>query len=641
MKKILITPLLFILFLLYSCDGFLDIVPDNVATIEHAFSNRTSAEKFLFTCYSYLPSQGKPAVDPAILGSDEIWIHDLDQTYSASLGAFNTYNTKRGLQNVSTPLCNFWDGGNSGSNLFIGLRDCNIFLDNIQSVLDVSPAERNRWAAEVTFLKAYLHYYLLRMYGPIPLIRENLPISASINEVQVYRDPVDECVNYIVELLDEAAEVLPLEVYIPIEEMGRITKPIARALKAEVLLLAASPLFNGNPAYADLVDSRGVHLFPTEYSVEKWKIAMDACLDAIETADSANHQIYYFNDLRYPVSDETKALMSNRNVYGEKWNREIIWGIPENTISLSQGFTLPPFTEEHLTNAVGQPVFSAPLHVAEMFYSKNGVPIDEDPSYNYENRYETSQSTGQKYYVSENFVTANLNQNREPRFYASLAFDGAVWFGNGRYKDVGKGDPNADESWVIRGKAGELAGKNSSIRYNITGYYIRKYSSFETSGTTTMIYKRMTYPVFRLADLYLMYAEARNEYVGPDADVYKYLDLVRERAGLKGVVESWADHSRFPDKPTNQSGLREIIRKERMIELAFEGKRFWDLRRWNIADEVLNRPIRAWNVNGKNTAEYYNTITLELMEFSTKEYFWPLRQHALRSNPNLVQNPYW
>ncbi len=151
MKKIFILPILFFTLLFSACDDFLNVVPDNVATIDYAFRNRISAEKYLFTCYSYLPSLGKPAIDPSILGGDEIWIHDQDASYSASLGGFNTYNIKRGLQNISTPLSNFWDGGNSGSNLYVGIRDCNIFLENINKVFDISVYERDRWIAEVKF----------------------------------------------------------------------------------------------------------------------------------------------------------------------------------------------------------------------------------------------------------------------------------------------------------------------------------------------------------------------------------------------------------------------------------------------------------------------------------------------------------
>ncbi|MDX9747127.1 MAG: RagB/SusD family nutrient uptake outer membrane protein [Paludibacter sp.] len=640
MKSIYIILLMSATLLLNACGDYLDVVPDNVATIDYAFRNRTSAEKYLFTCYSYIPNLGRAAIDPSILGSDEIWIHDLDASYSSSLSAFNTYNLKRGQQNISDPLVNFWDGGNSGSNLYIGIRDCNIFLENINKVIDISVTEREKWIAEVKFLKAYYHYYLMRMYGPIPIVRENLPISASVEEVQVYREPVDSVVKYVVSLIDEAAEDLPLQVQDVAQELGRVTLPVAKAIKAEVLLTAASPLFNGNTAYASMKDNRGIHLFSQEYDPEKWKLAMDAALEAIQIAGEANHQLYEFNDVRYPVSDTTRTVMSIRNSYGVKWNQEIIWGMSENNLQLSQGFSIPPFTFTHVQNSIGQPIFSAPIHIAELFYSNNGVPIEEDPTYDYEDRYSPAAAKNQKYYISENFITAKLNQYREPRFYANLGFDGGVWFGNGRFKEVGTGTSET-ESWILMGKANEVSGKVSSIRYNITGYYLKKYSNFESAGTTSFIPIRMTFPAIRLADLYLMYAEARNEYSGPDEMVYDYIDRVRARAGLKGVVQSWQEHSKYPDKPANQSGLREIIQRERSIELAFEGKRFWDLRRWKIADEVLNRPIKAWNVKGVTSVDYYNVVTLHIMEFSTKEYLWPIRQHSLRTNPNLIQNPYW
>ena len=145
----------------------------------------------------------------------------------------------------------------------------------------------------------------------------------------------------------------------------------------------------------------------------------------------------------------------------------------------------------------------------------------------------------------------------------------------------------------------------------------------------------------RLSDLYLLYAEARNEYSGPDEEVYYYRDQVRERAGLKGIVESWAENSIYPDKPLSKEGLREIIHQERMIELSFEGKRFWDIRRWKKANTFLNKPLKGWNVDGSTTMDYYNVVTLENLKFQTREYLWPLREHTLRVNKNLVQNPFW
>src|SRR5690606_39521541 len=152
----------------------------------------------------------------------------------------------RNNQSIINPRLNYWDGGNGGKSLFQALRDCNIFLENIGEVPGMQDAERKRWIAEVKFLKAYYHYYLVRMYGPIPIIRKNLPISASVSEVQVKREPVDSVFHYITELVDEAIPDLPLTIQNENDELGRITRLVAASGKAVVLVEAVSPLFNGN-----------------------------------------------------------------------------------------------------------------------------------------------------------------------------------------------------------------------------------------------------------------------------------------------------------------------------------------------------------------------------------------------------------
>jgi hypothetical protein len=123
--------------------------------------------------------------------------------------------------------------------------------------------------------------------------------------------------------------------------------------------------------------------------------------------------------------------------------------------------------------------------------------------------------------------------------------------------------------------------------------------------------------------------------------VYHYIDMVRARAGLNGVVESWAAASKYPSKPLTKEGLREIIRQERMIELAFEGKRFWDIRRWKTAYKWLNEPIRGLNSEGASIEDFNTIRTLYVPQFSAKDYLFPIRQYNLQVNPNLVQNPYW
>src|SRR5690606_17257370 len=115
--------------------------------------------------------------------------------------------------------------------------------ENIIKVRDIDDYERDRWIAEVKFLKAYYHFWLLRMYGPIPIIRSNLSIDTDVVGVKVQRAPIDEGINYIVELLDESIIDLPLKIDFEIQEHGRITKTIAMSMKALVLTTAASPLF--------------------------------------------------------------------------------------------------------------------------------------------------------------------------------------------------------------------------------------------------------------------------------------------------------------------------------------------------------------------------------------------------------------
>src|SRR5690606_36002339 len=151
-----------------------------------------------------------------------------------------------------------------------------------------------RWSAEVKALKAYYHFFLLRMYGPIPIMRENIPISASGHEVRVERRPVDEVVDYIVELFDEAIVDLPNDVYDENTELGRITKPIAAGLKAKALVYAASPLFNGNEDYLNFTNKDGTQLISTDYQHEKWERAAQSCKDAIDLAHSIGYQLYKF-----------------------------------------------------------------------------------------------------------------------------------------------------------------------------------------------------------------------------------------------------------------------------------------------------------------------------------------------------------
>jgi hypothetical protein len=450
---------------------------------------------------------------------------------------------------------------------------------------------------------------------------------------------VDEVTDYIVELLDEAIPDLPLIIQDRGLELGRITSPAAAAIKARALMTAASPLFNGNSDYSNFVDHEGNNLISSTFDETKWVRTAEACKEAIDLAHEAGHALYRFEGAPSEWSDTTVVKLSVRGSITERWNDELIWGSSDSPAggqlqSWAQAKIAPGLTAENREST--QSWWSPPLQIAEMFYSENGVPISEDVSYNYSDRYEVAEAgIAHKHYVQPGFNTAQLNLNREIRFYASLGFDGGVWFGHGVNSD--------DDALIVEGKRGEKAGRLDANRWSQSGYWAKKlvyYENVQATSGSSYTSRSYPFPIVRLADLYLMYAEALNESSGP-AGAYEWIDRVRERAGLDGVVQSWSEFSNEPTKPTTQEGFREIIQDERMIELVFEGQRFWDLRRWKRASEFLNRDILGWNVEGETTASYYNVVNVGSFKFLNRDYLWPIAEADLIANSNLIQNPGW
>jgi hypothetical protein len=612
-----------------SCADYLDLVPEGVATMDNAFSNRVNTEKFLFTCFSRLPNPVDQFNYPTLVGSDEIW---WDYDYPDFRNLSGTL-IAQGTQEANDPVENYWDGGRGGSNLFVGIRDCNIFLENIHIPYDVPEYEKIQWAAEAKFLKAYLHFFLLELYGPIPIIRENLPVSASPEEVRMYREPVDDVVEYIVELLDEAMPDLPLTIRFPMIDAGRITQPIAAAVKAKALVLAASPLFNGNPDYASFKDNKGRLLISSGApDPAKWQRAAVAIKEAIDISYRSGHVLYHYVPGGSTVmSPETQLKYTLRGAVTERFNTEIIW--PDTHSSNNFQHQCMPLLEAANYNG-GANELGATLKIAEQYYTDNGLPIDEDPTWDYENRYLTQVAeTDHQYYIKTGQETARLNFRREPRFHASLAFDRGIFEGAGRTEAA---------SVVLEMRQGEASGMRSQHDHNVTGYNIKKLCALESvfSGSSFQP-RRYSYPLVRLTDLYLLYAEALNEVGGPSPEVYTWIDTVRLRAGLKGVEASWAKSS-VPDKPYTKEGLREIIKRERLIELAFEGQRFWDLRRWKDALKYFSEPVRGWSYKESTVDNYYNVTNIWYQRsFIPRDYLWPLKLNTVIINANLVQNPGW
>jgi hypothetical protein len=469
-------------------------------------------------------------------------------------------------------------------------------------------------------------------------------VTADVSEFKVYRQPVDSVVNFIAALMAESVANLPnANEVVEGSEAGRVDKLAAVSMRAELLLLAASPLFNGNTDYGTMMDKQGVQLFPQDYDANKWKRAADACLEAIDLCHAQGKALYdQIDPLVAKVPAPFQLQTTYRQAICDRWNKELIWGNTNNNAGyIIKNATPRLMRMEALNNVTSE--WAPTLKMVGKYYSAHGVPIEEDIDWRnngwYENRYKIrpEPSAGdERYYVREGEKTVYLHYNREPRFYASLGFDKGIYFGNG-YLDF-----PADVKYCDFLNF-QISGWQGGSGFSATGYAAKKMHSFKDSQTsTTTTFEYYPFPIMRLANLYLMYAEALNEFSGPTEEVFTYLDKVRARAGLAGVRTSWAQYSSKPDKPNSKDGLRDIIQRERTIELAFEGKRFWDIRRWKQID-VMNEQPQGWSILGEIPEDFYKVAPLARVpvEFSVKDYLWPIRVGDLVINRNLVQNYGW
>ncbi|MGS2740002.1 RagB/SusD family nutrient uptake outer membrane protein [Sinomicrobium sp. M5D2P17] len=646
MKKILSIILLAVLLVFPGgCNKYIDIVPDNIAELRMAFASRTMAERYLHTCYSWIPKGFNLSTNAALLAGDEFW---MNSTTNFGQGGWPNWYIAMSGQNSNSPLLNYWDGHDGGFSLWEGIRDCNIFIENIQGVEEMDQQEKDRWAAEAGFLKAYYHYYLLRMYGPLPIVDVNTDTFEDPENIHYERQSTDEVFAYIVNTIDEAIPALMEDVMQPAEENGRVTQVVAKAMKAEILVTAASPLFNGNTDYPGYINAGGAPLFNASYDPEKWKLAADACREAIEAAEGSGKSLYKWVPPTNMAQAPQQSTINQMSIRGavtarQDLNHEAIWVNNSSMATQSEqghAFMVRSPDPSKIANTSTGGFMSPTLNIVEKFYSKNGVPIEEDYTYDYANRYDLREvplgESPYQYDLTPGYTTINLHFDREDRFYGSVSFDGGRYFMSNHGSDT--------EAWSTSYRpGGNCAATNSPTRYSGTGYTPKKLVSYRSVIGSDNNYTAYQYPftMMRLGNLYLLYAEALNEVNGPSEEVFRYLDAIRERSGLRGVRESWLDYSVHPDKPNSQDGLREIIRRERTIELAFESQRFWDLRRWKTAQFELNTPIYGWDILQSDPQTYYRRRVIYSRSFTLREYFWPISNNEIRRNDGLLQSPLW
>lgn len=639
MKNLIIYTVIFSLFVFAGCSDYLNVVPDKTQEVEAMFERRQAAYAALATCYHYLP-QEDGVYSTYAFASDELTTPIPKETPGVEL--------MRGKQTADNPLMGLWDNtypiGRNQESLFKAIRSCNTLIENIHLVKDMTDTEKNTWKSEAMFLKAYYHFLLFRQYGPIPIVDENLPLTATVDEVRVKRKPVDEVVKYIVSTMDKAIANLPVRITSS-NDLGRIDQVIAYSIKSRVLLYAASPLFNGNAQFYDtFVDKDGVKLFNTTYDKEKWKSALDAADAALKIATSNGVRMYEYKGV-VPAFDtldyqqpEVKALYNYRYMFTDAWNTELIWG-NSDPVNNGDWWSLQAASMMINPDASAQAAawqwVSPTIQVAEAYYTKNGLPIDEDITFKYASRYSLARVTdADKYHTmtGTTIMIPNLHLGREPRFYASIGFD------KGIYRTWGK-------KWMLEMKKGEKYGRRGNTNdYVITGYVLKKVCHPNSEGDAYNKLVVYPWPIIRLAELYLNYAEAYNEYYGPDQKVYDALNKIRVRSGVPTVETAWENplFAKTLNKHKTTDGLRQIIRQERQIELAFEGHRNFDVRRWKEADKYFNRPVTGWSVDGATTNTFYIVKTVGQRSFITpRDYLHPIKYDEMVVNSNLVQNPGW
>lgn len=649
MKKI--WNILVVFSILFTGCDYLDLVPeDDIETVETIFEKRENADLWVKTCYSFLQQNtGSVTYDPAFTGTDELVAGDylrkeVVNTKGASEGLF----IADGLQMSQEPYGNLW----KSAGYYTAIRYCNIFIDKIEDVYNMPIAEKRQWTAEIKALKAHFYYELMRRYGPIILVPQNIDVTESISIMQQPRSPFDDCVNAAIGLLDEAMEyLLPLNEK-DMSRWGYYSIEAASALKAKILLLAASPLFNGNPAYASFKNKEGVLLFNPKADPGKWKRAAEAADSAIlvctrygkklrdESATKATALLNTMNDIENsvlaPAYVNDEALYMIRPISAEY----DIFG--KNTLPYISVEVNPTQYNEKIKGCL-----APSIKMVEMYYTSNGLPIDEDKEWDYSSRYQMGRESDVRYrdVVPTDVDVLNLHLRREPRFYACIAADRCYW----------QRGPQTSNLMQVKAYRGEEFGTtfstvSSSVPQNLTGYWLKKGTYSNVTGQNYIASGfgvNQGLVLIRLAELYLIQAEAWNEYEGPSQDrVYAPLDKIRERAGVPGVVEAWTEHSLHPDKVKTKEGMREIIRREWNVEFAFEGLRFWNLRRWLTAQDELNEKQYGWNVIADNARAFYNNFDKPIPVWTKRkflaprDYLFPLRSEEVLVS-GMVQNPGW
>jgi len=606
-----------VLFTFWACEDYLDKMPDDQLTLEMVFNDKTRTEDWLAGVYASIP-------DPYWGYGRHIGYDPLSDDMAPSprwvQWGWNVIDKQTGNWNPSSG----WDP-NYWSELPKRIRSAFIFIENVKPNIaqQVTEAEVENMKNEARFLIAYYYWLMAEAYGAIPFDPRIVPSDAPEDELMIGQTPFDEVVDWVDKELKELSQKLPPS-YTDNRKFGRATSIMCLAVRARMLLFAASPLVNGNPDYVGFVNNKGEELFNSTYDPEKWVRAKDACKELIDAAHKAGHQLYY----EYNDDGSIDPFLSYQNMMFKKTvdgNKEILFARPDCNTWEYDKHAQPRGTGGNGGLGVTQSLVDA-------FFMENGLPIDDPASGYTEKGFSTEPEIRKTKWIEcqgnqEGKAgqvtlpgTFNMYCHREPRFYISVLYNGAWHRRENRttrfMKDEWDGGPTHDApqgGYLVRKKVHPDHDPRNGINPYRPGI------------------------LFRLGEAYLNYAEALNEVEPSHPDILTYVNLIRERAGIPGLSSG-----------LSQEEMREAIRRERRVELNCEGIRYHDIRRWKIGEETLNGDFWGMNFHGSeysddesNPNAYFKRSVYQTRKFSKKNYWFPVPQSEIDKNPNLVQNPFW
>jgi hypothetical protein len=624
-RKNKIVPILcsLLLVLTTSCEDYLDKQPTGDLTLDDVFANRVYAQGFLDNIYYRLPFESNPCdmwmgskfnANPFVAGSDEMEI---------AFGGSYTHDINSGAWNpTNIDACNIW------AESYKAIRECNVFLERLDEV-PTTDKEKESWRGEATFLRAFNHFLLMRTHGPIVLLDHSLETDADFSAHK--RAPIQEVARFIADDCNRAFDILKNEYPRRTEEneTGRISAVAPLALQSRVLLYAASPLWNGNPDYAEFRNPDGEPLVPAGAPDKQlWQNAADAAKTCIEYAEANGYGLFYGssadkNSHNLPANDPYNNYM---NIWLEYYNKEwLFWkheGEYRHVDQCADPLSFPTSASiynptQNIVDAYQMADGSTPITA---YSDADGIQPTINPASGYAEDHfvdaaEKALDPSGKYYPAG---IRSMYKGREPRFYASINFCLQTW----------KTDANGQASQLQFYNAGKDGKSRAGSDYCKTGYLMRKLVDETYISRTPNVFRPKNWVYFRMAEVYLNYAEALYEAQGDVPDVRTAINKVRTRAGLPNV----------------SGDLQQAIHHERRIELAFETHRWFDARRWKET-AALGIPITSMSIlKGirATDATFYERAKVEDRVFQPQHYLFPIPQDEININlQNLKQNPGW